>query len=73
MAAMDEKIKLDVVRQLYWDSRVDGSNINVTVKEGVVVLSGAASSFLERKAAFFAALYTGGVVHVDDRLTVNRF
>jgi len=70
MAATDEKIKLDVVRQLYWDSRVDGSNINVTVKDGVVVLSGAASSFLERKAAFEDAWSVSGVFSVENHLRV---
>jgi osmotically-inducible protein OsmY len=70
MAADDEKIKADIVKQLYWDSRVEGSKINITVKEGVVVLGGVASSFLERKAAFEDAWSVPGVLSVENLIQV---
>lgn len=70
MATTDEKIKADIVQQLYWDSRVEGSKVNVTVNEGVVVLSGVASSFLERKAAYEDAWSVPGVLSVENRIRV---
>jgi len=71
MAASDESIKMRVVQQLYWDSRVDGSKINVTVHDGAVTLAGAASSFLERKAAFEDAWAIRGVLSVDNQIQVT--
>lgn len=70
MAATDEKIKMDVVQQLYWDSRVDGSVINVIVKDGIVILGGEATSFLERKAAFEDAWSVPGVLSVENHIKV---
>lgn len=59
-----------IVQQLYWDSRVDGSKINVTVHDGAVILTGVASSFLERKAAFEDAWNVRGVLSVDNQIQV---
>lgn len=70
MAGQDETIKMRITQQLYWDSRVDGSKINVTVDGGAVDLSGVASSFLERKAAFDDAWGVPGVLSVDNRIDV---
>ena len=40
MTKTDEAIKKDTVDQLFWDDRVDASNIKVDVTDGVVTLSG---------------------------------
>lgn len=40
MQKTDEIIKKDVVDQLFWDDRVDASNIKVDVSKGAVTLSG---------------------------------
>lgn len=70
MTATDEKIKTDIVQQLYWDSRLESSKINVTVKEGVAELSGVVSGFLERKAAFEDAWSVPGILSVENHLKV---
>jgi osmotically-inducible protein OsmY len=70
MSSTDKKIKMDIVQQIFWDSRVESSEINVTVNEGVVVLSGVVSTFLERKAAFEDACSVPGVLSVENQIQV---
>jgi osmotically-inducible protein OsmY len=67
---LDETIKKDVVGQLYWDSRVDASEINVTVDEGTVTLSGSVPTFLAREAATSDARLVHGVTWVDNQLRI---
>ena len=45
----DEDIKMDVVEQLGWDSRVDASRVLVTVVERMVTLEGAVDAFSHRR------------------------
>ena len=40
MISLDEQIKLSVIDQLKWDSRVDISDIDVAVSGGTVKLKG---------------------------------
>lgn len=50
--AIDEKIKKNVTDQLYWDHRVDASDVQIEVDEGVVTLSGNVPSFTAKDAAY---------------------
>jgi hyperosmotically inducible protein len=68
---MDEKIKKDVVDQLFWDGRVDASAIQVTVKDGEVTLSGDVDSFAARQAAENDVLSIPGVQAIQNRLAVK--
>jgi len=67
----DEKIKKDIIDQLYWDSRVDASNVKVDVENYAVTLSGSVSNYLARKAATEAAWNIKGVQSVENRLSIK--
>jgi osmotically-inducible protein OsmY len=69
--AIPEKIKKQVVDQLYWDSRVDASNIEVEVEGGEVVLTGDVLSYSARQAATSTVWSIDGVTAVDNRLSVE--
>lgn len=71
MATRDETVKKDVVDQLYWDSRVDASDIQVTVNNGVVTLSGTVSDLIAKKAAAIDASVVYGVRSVENNLNVQ--
>jgi len=67
----NEDIKKDVVDQLYWDSRVDASNVRVTVADGVVTLSGTVPAYLAYTAAENDAWSISGVRCVRNDLTLK--
>ena len=69
---VDEGIAKDVTEALRRNAAVDADSVGVTVENGVMTLMGTVENWGAKTAAFFAALYTRGVVHVDDRLTVKR-
>jgi len=46
----DEKIKKQVVDQLYWDARVDASDVKVEVSDRNVILTGTVPSYGVRQA-----------------------
>ncbi|MBD3187442.1 BON domain-containing protein [Candidatus Bathyarchaeota archaeon] len=48
----DESIKKDIVDELYWDGRVDASNVEVTVDDGKVNLSGHVPTRVSRFLVF---------------------
>jgi osmotically-inducible protein OsmY len=60
-----------VLDQLRWESSVDATAINVSVKDGYVTLSGRVGSFEERAAAERAAGEVAGVLGVDSEITVT--
>lgn len=64
----DEAIKKDLVDQLYWDNRIDASDITVTVDDGNVTLTGDVQTHRAREAAARNAWRVEGVVLVDNRL-----
>ncbi len=66
-----EDIKKDIVDQLYWDSRVDASEVNVEVHDGKVVLRGSVPTLIARHFAAADALAVAGFHGVDNRLTVR--
>lgn len=69
--ATDEKIKRDVVDQLYWDSRVDASNVKVEVNDGKVKLDGEVPSFRAMESASEDAYLMEGVRFVDNDLAIR--
>lgn len=66
-----EEIKKDAVDHLYWDSRVDASDIQVTVSDGIVTLSGTVPAYSNRQAAESDIWAVAGVKGVDNRLTIQ--
>ena len=68
----DETIDKQVVDQLYWDSRVNASEVAVTVKNGKVTLHGTVPSYQAKSAGFEDAYYVRGVTYVDNQLKVKH-
>lgn len=64
----DEQIKKDVVDQLYWDSRIDASNVTVTVDAGAVTLTGDVPTHRAREAATEDTWLVSGVLSVENEL-----
>ncbi len=71
MKSKDEQIKKAVVDMLYWDNRVDASDINVEVKDGIVSLTGSVPSYGIKEAALFATWKVPGVKKVDNNSFVK--
>ncbi|MBD3254117.1 MAG: BON domain-containing protein [Candidatus Lokiarchaeota archaeon] len=70
MSEITEEIKKDIVDQLYWDDRIDASNIKVSVSDGKVTLSGSVPSFSAKNAARADAVSVKGVILIDNQLKV---
>ncbi|MDX1613849.1 MAG: BON domain-containing protein [Candidatus Promineifilaceae bacterium] len=68
---VDELIAEDVVNALERNLRVSVEDVDVTVSDGRVTLSGTVPSTDARMAAYNAALYTAGVTDVVNTLTVS--
>jgi len=66
MKTKDEQIKKSVVDTLYWDSRVDSSDIHVEVTDGIVTLRGTVPSYGVKEAALFDAWKVPGVKKVNN-------
>jgi osmotically-inducible protein OsmY len=67
----DERIKTDVVDQMYWDSRIDASNITIEVDSGQVKLNGNVPTFTAKQAAYDDAWVVSGVTTVENDLEVE--
>jgi osmotically-inducible protein OsmY len=67
----DNEIKQQVLRELKWDSRIAWAQIGVEVREGVVTLSGAVSSYAKKSAAQQAAHRVAGVLDVANDIEVK--
>jgi osmotically-inducible protein OsmY len=67
----DADIQQDVLEELSWDSHVTVSEIGVSVKEGVVTLTGLVDNYLVRLAAQNAALRVRGVHAVANDIEVR--
>lgn len=66
----DGKIQQDVLHELEWDSRVDCTQIGVTVQGAVVTLHGTVDSWAAKLAAQDAAHRVDGVLDVANELVV---
>jgi osmotically-inducible protein OsmY len=67
----DEKIKKDVVDQLYWDSRVDASEIDIEIDDGKVILKGDVPDYGSKASASSDAWTIEGVTAVENDIMVN--
>lgn len=68
----DDKIRDDINDKLYHDSYVDASDIEVTVKDGDVTLSGTVDSRDTKRRAEDLAEGVTGVKDVSNNLKINR-
>ena len=71
MIRTDQEIKRDLVDELYWDYRVDASDVKARVSDGKVTLTGTVPSYSARGAAAAAAWGLDGVSEVTNLLTVR--
>src|SRR6267142_44300 len=67
----DDEIRSSVLLELKWDPKITSSDIAVAVKDGVVTLSGFASSYLEKESAEKAAKRVYGVRGVANDIAVK--
>jgi osmotically-inducible protein OsmY len=70
MRPTDEKIKRDIVDQLYWDNRVNVANIETKVRAGQVAISGKVPTYSARLAVDQDIKMIDGVTHVENNLVV---
>ena len=66
----DQEIRSNVENTLRWNTDVDSSNIDVTVNNGIVTLEGTVGAYWEKWRAENLASALGGVVMVENHLTV---
>jgi osmotically-inducible protein OsmY len=71
MTRTDEEIQRDVLEELKWDARVQPNEIGVSVKDGVVTLTGWVDSLVKKWAAEEAAHRVKGVVAVANDIEVR--
>ncbi len=70
--ATQENIKKDVVDNLYWDTRIDASEVEVEVADdGEIILKGTVPSYTSKTAATTSTWTVTGVTSVDNQLTVE--
>lgn len=68
----NEKIKKEVVDNLYWDTRVDATDVVVEVSDdGEVTLTGNVPSYTAKTSATTSVWSISGVKEVDNQLTVE--
>lgn len=67
----DLQLKEDVLAELNWDPAVNATDIGVTVKDGVVTLTGHLASYGEKHAAQRAAQRVAGVKALAVEITVQ--
>jgi osmotically-inducible protein OsmY len=67
----DEEVRSSALFQLEWDSRLRQSEIGVSVKKGVVTLTGTVDSYAKKLAAQKAAHRVPGVLDVANEIEVK--
>ena len=67
----DSQLKEDILAELGWDPAVNANEVGVTVKDGVVTLTGHLGTYAEKVAAQRAAQRVAGVKAVAVELTVQ--
>ncbi|HAR64153.1 MAG: hypothetical protein DKM50_11695 [Candidatus Margulisiibacteriota bacterium] len=72
MARTEEEIREDVLNHLYWDSRVNESNIDVVVKNDTVNLLGSVPDYIAREAAQRDAHNVRDVGTVNNQLIIRH-
>ncbi|MFW5774693.1 MAG: BON domain-containing protein [Chitinivibrionales bacterium] len=71
MRSQEQRIKRDVLDHLLWDTRIDASDVSVSVSDGEVQLSGTFPTYAARKAAEKDAMQVRGVTRVIDNTSVQ--
>ncbi|MGA9510579.1 MAG: BON domain-containing protein [Candidatus Sulfotelmatobacter sp.] len=71
MVHTDEQIQENVMAELKWDAKLQPNEIGVTVKDGIVTLTGWVDSFLKKWSAEDVALKVSGVKAVANDLEVK--
>ena len=66
-----EKIKKDIVDQLFWDNRVNANNVKVKVENEKAILTGSVLTYSEKVAAAKVAWSVIGVSGVENKLEVK--
>lgn len=72
VAITDQEISTRIKNQLYWDGRVQASDVGVTVDNGKATLSGTVPSYRAKTAAVEDARMVLGVKAVDNQLRVQH-
>jgi osmotically-inducible protein OsmY len=67
-----EIFKKEIADQLRWDSRVDAADVQVSVSDGKVTLSGTVPTVQARRAAVLDAYSVSGVQTVENNITVRH-
>jgi osmotically-inducible protein OsmY len=67
----DAQLQQDVLNELEWDTRVEPTDIGVTVRGGVVTLTGTVTTWAAKLAAAEAAHRVSGVLDVANGVTVK--
>jgi osmotically-inducible protein OsmY len=67
----DPQIHQEVLEELRWDPRVDETDVGVEVDDGVVTLTGTATSWAKRIAAEEAVRRVAGVLDVANNVTIK--
>jgi osmotically-inducible protein OsmY len=68
---IDQEIANDIVRSLEAKANVSAESVDVKVTNGKVTLTGTVANWTARRSVFESALYTAGVIEVDNRLAVT--
>lgn len=71
MRLSHEEVKKRIVDELYWDSRVDASEVSIDFADDRAVLRGTVPSHAARRAAENDAIRVAGVRHVENQLIVS--
>jgi osmotically-inducible protein OsmY len=71
MKKTDEELQRDVRIELLWEPSVTATHIGVSVKDGVVTLTGHVPSYLEKLAAERAAMRVRGVKAIANEIDVK--
>jgi osmotically-inducible protein OsmY len=69
----DSDIQRDVLAELAWEPSVQAQHIGVSVKDGVVTLTGDVPTYFEKYATENAAKRVAGVRAIAEELNVNLF
>src|ERR1700758_4395819 len=67
----DEEIQKDVLAELKWDAQIQPNEIGVSVKDGIVTLTGWVDSYLKKWSAEEAAHKVAGVKAVANDIEVK--
>ncbi len=67
----DQEIQKDVLAELKWDAQVQPNEIGVSVKDGVVTLTGWVDSYLKKWSAEEAAHRVSGVKAVANDIEIK--